>query len=187
MKLGRRSFLAWLAGATLLGAVAFAARGELRRRLDPAFLAGGRTGRLRPAVERVLRATVFALLDESVDAGHYLEVFRWRAGHVPGALALYRRFAARMDRVARAAGHPSFAAAPLAERARWLERYRGSGGRVRLRRALFARDDERFARHVVRPVFRRFARTDAWLRAGYDAWPGMPRRLVSIAPPADAP
>jgi len=53
----------------------------------------------------------------------------------------------------------------------------------RLRRIAFARDEARFARHVVREVFRRFARTDAWVLAGYDAWPGTPRGLARRGAP----
>jgi hypothetical protein len=49
-------------------------------------------------------------------------------------------------------------------------------------RTLFGRDDQRFTRYVVREVFRIFSRTDAWLRVGYAAWPGVPRAITHVSP-----
>jgi hypothetical protein len=63
---------------------------------------------------------------------------------------------------------------------RILERMLPARGWTRIRRALLARDEARSARHVVREIFRRFARTDAWVLAGYDAWPGMPRAIARV-------
>jgi hypothetical protein len=124
-----------------------------------------------------LRAAALALLHDRIEPLHYVECFRWRAGHVPGARALYERFERAVDREARRLGHDGFRAAGADHRRRILARMLPARGWTRVRRGLFARDEARYARHVVREIFRRFARTDAWVLSGYDAWPGMPRAI----------
>jgi hypothetical protein len=145
--------------------------------LDPP-LGDAPPGRLDPSTADVLAATVTALVDTRVEPVHYLEMFRWRAEHVPGARALYRRFEHHVERAAAAAGAASYVDAPLELRRRILAGLRPARGRGRLGRVLLARDEDRIARHVVREVYRHFARTDAWLRVGYESWPGMPRGIA---------
>jgi hypothetical protein len=150
-------------------------------------LSGERPGPLRDSTAATLRAGVLALLHESVEPLHYLDTFRWRAEHVPGARALYERFERSVDRTARRLGLESFRAADATTRRAMLEPLLPARGWTRVRRALFARDEARWSRHVVREIFRRFARTDAWVLSGYDAWPGMPRAIARLAPPGTGP
>lgn len=183
MPITRRTFLA----RTALVAGAFAAwglSGERLRWLVSGALAPAPVGPLRESAAEVLRLTVVALLDDRVETGHYVARFRWRAEHVSGARALYERFERAMDRAARAAGETSFRAARPETRRRLLEAVRLEGGATRVRRTLLDRDALRFARWVTRDVFECFAATDAWVLAGYDAWPGMPRAIARVAKPA---
>jgi len=179
MALTRRAMLAWLGAALTGGAAAVWWR---RDWIVPwavsAGLAPAPTGTLPDTTADVLRAAVTALLQGRVDPDPYVAFFHWRAEHVPGALALYRRFGVSVDRAARRSGAHGFRDAPAAVQRRILSGMGPAGGMRRLRRIAFARDEARFARHVVREVFRRFARTDAWVLAGYDAWPGTPRGLA---------
>ncbi len=179
----RRRVLGWLAVALVaLGVLGVRRRAAIVRGFLAADAGGEPPGRMSDTARDALAASVAALLYERVEPEHYLELFRWRAEHLPGMRALYERFAARVERDAHRAGHRSFAAAPGEVRRRLLARYRPTRGRERLRRGFLARDDERFGRHVVRPVFRLFARTDAWILHGYPAWPGMPRAIATLAP-----
>lgn len=181
MRTSRRRFLAWLGlGVGTIAGAAWLGRGSARRWLAAIHLAPGPTGALRASTAATLRATVLALLDERAETSHYLAEFEWRARRLSGARDLYERYERAVDRAARRAGHAGFRSAPLASQRRIVEALLPARGMRQVGRVLFARDDSRFARHVVRAVFRRFARTDAWLRAGYTAWPGMPRALASL-------
>jgi hypothetical protein len=181
MRLARRRFLAWLGATAVAGAgMSWWRREPVGRWLLSAPLTGERPGPLRDSTAATLRAATLALLYDRVEPLHYVECFRWRAEHVRGARALYERFEAAVDRAARSGGHTDFRAATPAARRRVLERMLPARGWMRVRRAVFARDEARYARHVVREVFRRFSRTDAWVLSGYDAWPGMPRAIARL-------
>jgi hypothetical protein len=187
MSVTRRRFLAW--SAVLVAACtagAWLGRGRWASWLAASGPGGGAPGPLDDATADTLDATVRALLHDRVEPSHYREFFRWRAEHLPGARALYRRFAGAVDVRARRAGHRGFRSAPADARRAILTGLLPARGWTRVRRLLVARDDERFARQVVREIFRRFARTDAWVLAGYDAWPGMPRAIATLAPPGVA-
>jgi hypothetical protein len=178
MRTSRRKFLGWMGLVLATGAAGAWWRFEpLRGWLVSAGLAPAPTGSLRDSTADTLRAAVLALLEERVDPRHYLDCFRWRARHVPGARALYERFEATVDRAARAGGASGFRSAGGAHQRRILEGMLPARGLRRIPRLLIARDEARFARHIVREIFRRFAVTDAWVLAGYDAWPGMPRAI----------
>jgi hypothetical protein len=182
MNLTRRRFIAGL-GVVAIAAAAgglWMRRAALRRWLFAPPLAGARPGPLRDSTADVLAATVLALLDGRVEAAHYVDLFRWRAEHVSGARRLYERFESTVDHAAWRQGHAGFRAAPRAAQRAILGAMMPESGRRRVMRALIARDEERFARYVVREVFRRFAWTDAWIIAGYDAWPGMPRAIATL-------
>jgi len=180
----RRRFLAWMATAAVVAGagVAWLKRDALRRTLLYAPLGDERPGPLRDSTAETLRATVYALLDDRVEPSHYVEFFRWRAGHLPGFRALYERFEARVDHEARRAGFAGFRSASPGARRAIVQQLMPASGRRRALRVLLARDDERFARHVVHEVFRCYSRTDAWTQAGYDAWPGTPRAIARMAP-----
>ncbi len=180
---GRRRALRWI-GVSLvaLGAVVWTRRRGLVPWLANAALADEPMRPLRAATAECLRAVVVALLDPRVETGHYLEFFRWRAEHVPGAAALYERFALALDREVQRRGAHRFASAPAALQRALVARYGVASGVERVRRTLFDRDAARVSRHVVRQVYRRFAATDAWVLAGYAAWPGMPRAVARLRP-----
>jgi hypothetical protein len=177
----RRGFLGWLGVVLAAGAVAAWWRPEpLRRWLLSAGFAPAPVEPLRDSTAAVLHATVIALLDQRVESAPYVELFRWRAMHVPGAGALYRRFELAVDRAAQDRGGPGFRGASREVQRRVLAGLLPARGLARVRRLLVDRDEARFARHVVREIFRRFARTDAWILSGYAAWPGMPRAIARM-------
>jgi hypothetical protein len=104
--------------------------------------------------------------------------FRWRAEHLPGHRALIERFAARLDAAARRAGAGGFEELPPAAQARLLARLAPARGWRRVWRGIADRATARDSEQVVREFLRVFARTDAWLRSGYEAWPGTPRSVT---------
>jgi hypothetical protein len=180
----RRRFLV-LVGLSAAGGALLWRRDAVTRWLNAATLPHAPEGPLRDSTAEILRLTVTALLDTAVEPAHYVEVFRWRAAHVPGARAVYERFERDVDRASRRAGFAGFRSASPGRRQRILRAMLPARGWTRVRRALLARDEARYARHIVREVFHRFARTDAWILAGYDAWPGMPRAIAGLGTGAD--
>jgi hypothetical protein len=178
----RRRFLALLGlgGVAAAAGVLWTRRGSLQRWLLASPLPPTPPGPLRESTADTLRAAVLALLDERIEPVHYVDLFRWRAVHVPGARDLYERFEATVNRATRRAGDPGFRSASRARQQRILRSMVPARGWTRVRRVLFARDEARYAQYIVREVFRRFARTDGWVLAGYDAWPGMPRAIASL-------
>ncbi len=176
----RRRFLGVLGLTAVAAGVAWVRRDPLARWLFTAPLPWAPPGRLRDSTSDVLRTTVLALLEDRVEPAPYVAAFAWQAEHVAGARATFERFEAAVDRAARGAGATGFRFATRAQQRRILRGMMPARGVDRVRRALFARDEDRYARHVVRRVFQRFARTDAYVMAGYGAWPGMPRALARL-------
>ena len=173
--------LAWLAGAVIVGAgVALTRRTAILRWFVSAPLGDERPGRVGDAASATLDATVLALLDARVERTHYADFFRWRAANVPGMRALFERYAVRLDADAHRHGARSFVAAPRETQRGILTRYRRARGSERVVRSVFARDEQRFARYIVRETYRIFSRTDAWVLSGYSGWPGMPRAIASL-------
>lgn len=189
MSMNRRRFLA-LSTLTVAGAVTAAAgwkgRLAIARWLFMPPLPPAPPGPLRDSAVATLEATVRTLLEDRVPPDRYVEDFRWHAEHVPGARALYERFESVVDRGARRAGHDGFRAAPDAVRRRILAPLRPAHGMRRFERAFFGRDEERFARDIVRRTFTRFSRTDAYVFAGYSSWPGTPRSIAGRVTPESA-
>ena len=176
MGLTRRRFLVLTAAAAGgLGAVGVLGRRRLVRRWLRASLAPTPPGPLDAGVVRTLLAATRALLGEPLEIGHYEDYFRWRAQNLPGYRSLYRDFTAALDRAARGPGRADFASAPAERQRRILSEMLPVRGMSRLSRGLIGRDRERFAEFVVVEVFQRFTSTDAWLRIGYESWPGTPR------------
>lgn len=152
---------------------------RVREALDPRPPAEPPPGPLTPATTAVLRAAAEALLGGYVgDAGPYEELLVRRAERLPGLGALYDAFAV-------AAGGEDFVAATYEQRLAVLDRIAragSSGSRMAwLRAVLLRRRALQFERAVVVPVFAHFARTDAWLAAGYPCRPGAPRHLPALA------
>jgi hypothetical protein len=173
----------------VLAAVAVAAAGTaagaawLRRRALRRWLVRVPPGRERPGplttrAEDVLRAVAPALLGEPLDVEHYVRFFRWRAEHVAGHRALVERFAARLDRAAARRGAAGFESLEREAQRAVLAGLRPARGWRRAARAVFDRDRARETEHVVRAFLGVFAATEAWVRAGYETWPGTPRLLT---------
>jgi hypothetical protein len=186
MASSRRRFLAQIglaAAAAGVGALFFA-HGPARRWLLTVPLTPSGPGPLLDSTADTLRATTLALLDDRVEPRDYVEVFAWRAARLRGARGLYERFERVVDREARRRGHTAFRVAPRPLQQRILRGMIPARRWTRARRVFLARDEARFAEHIVGEVFARFARTDAWVLAGYEAWPGMPRAIASLGPMA---
>ncbi len=180
-RISRRRFLTLGAAAALALAAgaAWTQRRALRRWALDAPLDRSAPGPLSTRAGTVLGAVVVALLGEPIDPGHYVEAFRWRAENLPGHRSLVERFVARLDAAGRAAGAAGFAELPRAGQRRLLAELRPLRGWRRGWRGLVAHERARDSQHIVRTLLARFAATDAWVRLGYDAWPGVPRALTA--------
>jgi hypothetical protein len=165
----------------------------LRRVATPA-LPQAPPGPLPPPVLSTLLAAVEALLATAPgppaarDPRPYADLLRSRAESVAGYRELYRRFAAAVDRRAAGTGAPSFAAAPLEQRRRFLAELCPPGRLARLRLGWSDPDRARFRLHVVQEILGLYAATGAWLALGYAAYPGQARGLDAYTgPPGSAP
>ncbi|MCG8605331.1 hypothetical protein MJD09_10065, partial [bacterium] len=66
----------------------------------------------------------------------------------------------------------------LPDRLQILQKYTSSGSKARFWNILsLRRENLLFHNHIIRPILRLYSRTDAWVRAGYDNWPGNARGL----------
>ncbi len=189
----RRRFLLLLAagaGAPAAGLAAWrwgglaAASRTLYHRLGFPVLPAAPAAPLAPGVRRTLIAAAEALTGAADDSGGVERFVRWRAENVPGYAALYRRFAARCDGWARAAGARSFADLGAGPRHDLLVAHLPAG---RLHRVLlhFTDPEALACRHFVsREILVLYAHTTAWRRLGYAEWPGVPRGLDGyVLPP----
>jgi hypothetical protein len=190
----RRRFLL-IAGAGTIGvATGYPAlrlsRPALRRWLvEPDLPLGGATGPLEEPTARVLQATAAALLDTPVEMRHYQEFFQWRSQNLPGYKGLYEQFALRVNETAaRSAGAP-FADCNLAAQRGVLARCLRTGSRAgHLGEAWAGLVDRQwliYDRYIVREIFDLFARTDAWVKLGYETWPGEHRGLYTYTQPPE--
>jgi hypothetical protein len=180
-RLSRRRFLTVAAAAALATAAgaAWTKRRALRQWL--VFAPPGRTpvGPLPTRTEVVMRALVPALLGEPIEPGHYLDDLRWRAEHLPGHRGVMVRFAADLDAAARRRGATGFDTLPREAQRAVLASLRPLRGWRRAWRGLAERGRAQASEHVVRVLLARFAGTDAWVRLGYPAWPGVPRAITT--------
>ncbi len=183
--LTRRRFIAT---ATLVGlGLAAGAIGWRRKQLiewlaRPA-VPSAPPGELSAHAADTLLAAARALLDERITAESYTDYFRWRAAHVPGYRALYEAFTADVDRAARAGGARDFAGAEHAHAAAILARLSPRQSWQRMSEGVLRRGELRYSQQIVREIFRIFSRTDAYLRAGYDTWPGVPGGFELLGAP----
>jgi len=195
MPLSRRALIGLLSvGAGTVAAGAFRRVVQLHglpRTPGPPALDGAPTGTIGAEGLRTLLAATRAIVLEPIDAAHYAAFLRWRAEHLPGHYALYERFRATVDGIARVEEGLPFAECPVASQRRILR----PALKVRSPQTAigrFAHGDERdwalYHRHIVREVLALFARTDAWILLGYEAWPGTPRGFARYvqAPPRRA-
>lgn len=194
----RRRFLqiaALAAGGTFAaGAVAWryamSSAASLYRRLVEMPRNSGRPGKLDDEDAKTLMAVTTALVGSNVDQNRYEDFFRWHAENAPGYREIYERFVRALDRAAARSGGARFSGASLeVQRAILVKAVEvrtmiNLGDRTRgFRMALFDRDWLLFERYVVREILTLFARTDAWLLAGYGAHPGLPRGLDAYREP----
>lgn len=179
MQIPRRRFLAIIGVAAVASAAAMLLGGRraLRHWLRPVSPAPLAPGDLEAPTVRTLMAAVHALLGEGIEPDHYEDFLRWRAAHVPGCRGLYAGFAATLDHATRQAGLRGFADAPPALQQRILRPMLPARGWARVWQRVAGPERARYARLVVRDIFHLFARTDAWVLTGFDAWPGQPRGL----------
>lgn len=172
-----RIVLAAAAGATAIGFVAvrfpYATLRERYYRLSTDVSPGP----VGAGVLRTLMAATVALIGAPFERSHYEDLLSWRAANISGHRGLYERLAAMLDRLAMAAGRKPFADLDIEARRRIVDPLsRLQEHRLReLWAAVFSRDRLLFGRHITQPVLALYARTDAWIQLGYDAWPGRPR------------
>lgn len=142
-----------------------------------------------------LNAVTAALVGEALDPMRYDDFFRWKAENAAGYGALYTRFARALDGEAQLAGAARFTSATEPQRLTALAKARGVRAMIntndRVKGAwfmFFDRDWLLFERYVVREILTLFARTDAWVLAGYGQPPGVPRTIESyLVPPPGTP
>jgi hypothetical protein len=190
MTVSRRRFLTIAGVGTIGAATGYPAlrfsRPALRHWLvEPDLPLGAATGPLDEATLQVLRATTTALIDTSADLGHYRDFFQWRSQNVPGYKSLYVQFAASVNE---AAGAPFADRNPAAQRgvlARCLRAGNPAGHLGKAWAGLFERQWLVYDRYVVREIFDLFARTDAWVKLGYETWPGEHRGLYTYTQPPE--
>lgn len=190
MTVSRRKFLQ-IAGIGTIGAAtgypAFQfSRPALRRWLvEPDLPLGAATGPLDEATLLVLQATTAALIEVPVETGHYRDFFQWRSQNVPGYKSLYEQFAASVNA---AAGAPFADCTVVTQRgvlARCLRAGNAAGHLGKVRAGLFERQWLVYDRYIVREIFDLFARTDAWVKLGYETWPGEHRGLYTYTQPPE--
>jgi hypothetical protein len=156
-----------------------ALRGRLRPRLHPTP-----PGPLSRGALEVLEAATGTLVDMSVDLARYSVFFTWRAANLPGYRDLYERFAAVLNDGARSATGRRFVECDVGTRRRLLQNVQlDSRGVHAAVRVVTDRQWLRFEQYIVRQVLELFARTDAWVLLGYEAWPGTPRGLSAYRQP----
>jgi hypothetical protein len=174
MRLSRRRLLLLCSAALIGSGSALFARRPLYHAVLRPGLPYAPPEVLRESELKTLLAAVQAFLGETRSSTHYEAFFRWRAENLPGYGALYRQFAAELDRAAET--QERFVACPPEEQRRIVRRF-APRDLARLRSSLFDRRQLRFTTYVVQEILALFARTDAWVRLGYESWPGVSRGL----------
>jgi hypothetical protein len=157
---------------------------SLRSQLQELFanpaLPDAPTGHLPEASVSALLVTTHTLVDTAVETTHYAAFFRWRAETLGGYRALYERFVAALDRAAKEAGEPNFAACGMARRRQILQQIDLTRDRAsKIYAIVFRRDALRFEKYILRQILELFSQTDGWVLLGYESWPGRPRGLAS--------
>ncbi len=190
MTVSRRKFLQ-IAGLGTIGAAtgypAFQfSRPALRHWLvAPDLPANVVAGPLDEATLQVLQATTAALIEAPVEMGHYRDFFQWRSQNAPGYKSLYEQFAASVNA---AAGTPFADCNVVTQRsvlARCLRVSNPAGHVGKAWAGLFERQWLIYDRYVIREIFDLFARTDAWVKLGYETWPGEHRGLYTYTQPPE--
>jgi hypothetical protein len=188
MPLSRRQFLIATASAT-------AAAAAVSTPLLYYFVQQTRTTPLpdtapRPLDDNARRAMVAlaeaVFINYPVELGRYEAFFTFRARNVRGYTQLYEDFTAELDAAARYDYGLPFADVRLSRRrallAPWLTMPVTPQERL-LAGATQGLPWLTYAQHVFGEILDLFMYTDAWLAAGYESWPGMPRGLDAYRQP----
>lgn len=198
MSVSRRKFLKLLAAAVAGGTGGYGTIQYLGSRfpdrvwalnnwLTSPALEDDPTGPVDNRVVQTLLAAVQALVDAPPDTSHYQDFFRWRSQNLPGYKRLYEQFTTTANEAARNSAGCDFADCQPAKRYEILKKafqVRAATGRLeRIRAGIFDRDWVLFDRYIVREIFSLFARTNALVLLGYEAWPGTPRGLDGYRQP----
>lgn len=118
----------------------------------------------------VLLVTARTITALPVLYGPYADYYAYQAEKRPGRMDIYKAFATAVRRdMGRTAS--DFAALAESERSALIRRIRQSAAGWAFETAIF------------RETLALFAKTDAWLLLGYDAWPGQARGLESYRLP----
>jgi hypothetical protein len=184
MTVSRRKFLQIAGIGTIGAATGYPAlrfsRPALRHWLvEPDLPIGAAIGPLEEATLQVLQATTTALIDAPVEIGHYRDFFQWRSQNVPGYKRLYEQFAASVNEVAGAPFADGNVVAQRGVLARCLRAGNPAGHLGKAWAGLFDRQWLVYDRYIIREIFDLFARTDAWVKLGYETWPGEHRGLYT--------
>jgi hypothetical protein len=190
MTVSRRKFLQIAGIGTIGAATGYPAlqfsRPALRRWLvEPDLPFGAAAGPLNDATLKVLQATTAALLEAPAETGHYRDFFQWRSQNVPGYKGLYEQFAARVNDAAGTSFADCTAVAQRGVLARCLRAGNVASHLGKVRVGLFERQWLVYDRYIVREIFDLFARTDAWVKLGYETWPGEHRGLYTYTQPPE--
>lgn len=183
IQITRRRFLRIIltaaVGAGAIGIVAvrfsYSALRERYYRLSADIPSGPISGQIL----RTLIAVTDALIGAPFERGHYEDFLSWHAATISGYRGLYERMAAELDRSGMALAQKPFADLDFEKRRRIVnELLQWQGHRFyKLWTGVFSRDRLYFDRYIAQPVLELYARTDAWIHLGYEAWPGRPRGL----------
>jgi hypothetical protein len=165
------------AGVLFRGRLRQWARDFVGRRAVPS-LTDSEPGPLTSGTWEALLALPNALVDREVDRERYREFFRFRTESLRGYRTLYESFASDVEsRAARLTGR-SFADSTAEDRRTVLQDLGLTPGLMSPWRALVSpRELLRYDHFIVREVLQFFSATDAWVHAGYGAWPGQLRTL----------
>lgn len=141
----------------------------------------GRPGQLGGDALEVLRATTDALLgDTVVEMGPYEDYFRWRSENVSGYKSCYEQFSEVVNQAAVQATGRRFGDGERAFRRLILEEaFQARNAGIKLKGGIqdCQKDWRHFDKYIVQEIFQQFDRRDAWVRLGYEAWPGQPQGL----------
>ena len=140
-------------------------------------------GRLDAVTIRALDATAEALLGFPAPP-RYRRYFEWHATHVAGYRAIYRSFADYLANRARTDHGMAFSDCSRGQKRAILSAvldaradHKLGTDLGRIWRGVARKDLVQYDAYILREILDLYAKTDAWLAIGYDAFPGKPAGL----------
>jgi hypothetical protein len=139
----------------------------------------GVKGALSPAGLATLGSFTSTLLGDSIEGSHYDAMFNLRAERISGHRELIESFAVALDEGSMDLDGSVFSQLPEAKKLKMVSKLTDlRASEVERLTALVVHPKWILInRHIVDPILTQFARSDAWLRLGYAAYPGYPRGL----------